>query len=67
MLLVFRYAFGKILLVDFHVVYASGALYLFFIGIYYSKWRMVLKKIDEVIYQYADQKLEENREDHPIP
>ena len=67
LLLVFKYAFGQSLLKNFHVVYTSDALYLFFIGIYYSKWRMVLKKIDEVIYQYADQKLEENREDHPIP
>ncbi|WP_289723840.1 hypothetical protein [Robiginitalea aurantiaca] len=66
LLLVFRYAFGKSLLENFHVVYTSDALYLFFIGIYYSKWRMVLKKIDEVIYQYADQKLEENKEDSPI-
>ena len=66
LLLVFRYAFGTSLLATFHVVYTSDALYLFFIGIYYSKWRMVLKKIDEVIYQYADQKLEENKEDSPI-
>ena len=66
LLIVFRYAFGKYLLENFHVVYTSDALYLFFIGVYYSKWRMVLKKIDEVIYQYADQKLEETREDHPI-
>ncbi|MDX1314452.1 MAG: hypothetical protein R3356_03030 [Eudoraea sp.] len=66
-LLILRYAFGKNLLEELHVVYASDAIYLFLIGMYYSKWRMLLKKIDAVIYEFAEKKLDEKNESRGAP
>lgn len=54
--LVFRFFVGALVLKSFHVVDVSDALYLLFIGIYFSKWRVVLEKIDSIIYEYAFKK-----------
>ena len=51
-----RFYLGKLVLQSFHVIFISDAIYLFFIGLYYSKWRVVLNKIDTVIYNYANKK-----------
>jgi hypothetical protein len=51
-LLIFvRFIIGRRLLESFHVIEISDALYLFFIGIYYTKWKVIIKQIDELYYQ----------------
>ncbi len=35
-----------------HIVWFSDALYLFFIGLYYSKILIIQKQIDELVYKY---------------
>ena len=56
LLLLLRFVFGKSLLESIHVLWAADALYLFFIGIYRSKWKGIVKQIDEVIYDWAARK-----------
>ena len=51
-LFVVRHFVGKTLLESFHVIWATDALYLFFIGIYRAKWQGILNQIDEMIYKY---------------
>jgi hypothetical protein len=53
-LIILRFTIGKRLLQAFDVKYASDALYLLFIGIYYSRWRILMEKIDNLVYKYAD-------------
>ncbi len=64
LLLLIRFAIGHRLLEKLEVVYASDALCLIFIGIYYAKWRTVLKKIDALVYDYAAKRKAEKSEEH---
>jgi hypothetical protein len=50
-LLSLRFFAGKYLLESFHVIWATDALYLFFIGIYRAKWKGILQQIDDLIYE----------------
>ncbi len=51
-LLIFaRFVIGRHVLAYFHVIQISDALYLFFIGIYYTKWKVIINQIDELYYQ----------------
>ena len=50
-LLFVRFFAGKNLLESFHVIWATDALYLFFIGIYWAKWKGILRQIDELIFK----------------
>lgn len=61
--IVIRWALAKTILEKLEVVYISNAIYLFFMGLYYSKWRLVMKKIDEVVYEFAEKKHMERKED----
>jgi hypothetical protein len=51
LLIVVRFIIGRRVLESFHVIEISDALYLFFIGVYYTKWKVIIKQIDEVYYQ----------------
>ena len=51
LLIVVRFIIGRRVLESFHVIEISDALYLFFIGIYYTKWKVIIKQIDELYYQ----------------
>ena len=51
LLIVVRFIIGRRVLESFHVIEISDALYLFFIGIYYTKWKVIIKQIDEAYYQ----------------
>ena len=51
LLIVLRFIIGRRVLESFHVIEISDALYLFFIGIYYTKWKVIIKQIDELYYQ----------------
>jgi len=46
-----RFIIGRQVLESFHVIEISDALYLFFIGIYYTKWKVIINQIDELYYQ----------------
>ena len=50
-LLLLRFLIGKPILESIHIAKVSDALYLFFIGIYYSKWRILLRQIDGIYYK----------------
>jgi len=52
LLLILRFFAGKLILLDFDVIWTSDALYLFFIGIYYSRRRDMAKQIDERVYTF---------------
>lgn len=52
LLLFLRFTYGIAFLESMHVVWASDALYLFFIGVYRSKWKGMVKQIDEIIYRW---------------
>lgn len=49
-LLLIRYILGKTMLEYINIVWTTDALYLLFIGIYYSKWKTIIRKIDNYIY-----------------
>ena len=49
-LLVIRFFAGKLLLAEFNIVWVTDALYLLFIGIYYSNIKRVIREIDERVY-----------------
>jgi len=51
LLIVVRFIIGRRVLESFHVIEISDALYLFFIGIYYTKWKVIINQIDELYYQ----------------
>ena len=51
LLILVRFIIGRRVLESFHVIEISDALYLFFIGIYYTKWKVIIKQIDELYYQ----------------
>ena len=52
LLILFRFVYGLSFLESMHVVWASDALYLFFIGVYRSKWKGMVRQIDEIAYQW---------------
>jgi len=51
LMIVVRFIIGRQVLESFHVIEISDALYLFFIGIYYTKWKVIINQIDELYYQ----------------
>ncbi len=51
MLLLGRFIIGPYILKALHFVWASDALLLFFIGIYRSKWQVIIKQIDDMFYR----------------
>ncbi len=58
LLLLFRYFAGNLILEEFNVIWATDALYLFFIGIYFSKVKSMFKQVDEHVYAYFFDKSE---------
>ena len=52
LLILFRFVYGISFLESMHIVWASDALYLFFIGVYRSKWKGIVRQIDEIVYQW---------------
>jgi hypothetical protein len=55
-LLSFRFFWGRQILDFANVLYATDALYLLFIGIYWSKWKSTLRQMDEIIYGWLSNK-----------
>ncbi|WKK65082.1 hypothetical protein [Lutimonas zeaxanthinifaciens] len=51
-LLLFRFFVARQFLEVAHVVYASDAVYLFFIGLYRSKIKGLIFQIDEIVYRW---------------
>ena len=54
-----RFFAGAWVLEEFHVIYFSDALYLFFIGMHYSRVHSSARQIDEMVYQYVIKKRRE--------
>lgn len=52
LLLIVRYFAGQLIMEQFNVIWATDAVYLLFIGIYFSKVKTMLKQVDENIYTY---------------
>ncbi len=51
LLLLIRLLLGPYILKSFHLVHISDAISLFFIGIYMSKWKVIMKQMEELIYR----------------
>lgn len=51
-LLVVRFFLGRILLLEFSVVWIMDAIYLFFIGIYFAKLKGLLRQVNEKFFIY---------------
>jgi uncharacterized membrane protein len=49
-LLSMRFIWGRSILQYANILWATDALYLFFIGIYWSKLKSMVKQMDEIIY-----------------
>ncbi len=49
-LLAIRFFVGKLILAEFNIVWVTDALYLLFIGIYYSNIKRIIREIDERVY-----------------
>ena len=49
-LLAIRFFVGKLILAEFNIVWVTDALYLLFIGIYYSNMKRIIREIDERVY-----------------
>lgn len=49
-LITIRFIIGEKLLEKFHVILVTDALNLFFMGIYYSKWKVIMQQIDNLYY-----------------
>lgn len=45
-----RFFAGEIILKELNVVWTADAIYLLFIGIYYSKIKSIIRQIDERVY-----------------
>lgn len=56
LLLGFRHFAGRIILEQFNVVWIVDAIYLIFIGIYYSRLKNIINQIDERLYLYLIEK-----------
>ena len=50
LLLLIRFIWGRHMLDVANVVWATDALYLIFIGIYWSQWKSMVRQMDEIIY-----------------
>lgn len=57
LLLILRYFAGKIILEQYNVIWASDALYLIFIGVYFAKIKSIFRQIDEHLYAFFHKKL----------
>jgi len=51
-LLLVRFIYGITLLEAINIVWASDALYLFFIGLYRSKCKGLISQFDEIVYKW---------------
>ena len=51
-LVLFRHTIGIEVLEFEHFVWAADALYLIYIGIYRSKWKGIVRQIDDVVYKF---------------
>jgi uncharacterized membrane protein len=56
LLIFFRFIAGKWLLEELHVVWPADAMYLFFIGIYRTRWKSIVHQVDEKVYQFLAKK-----------
>ncbi|MEE4264066.1 MAG: hypothetical protein V2I56_15365 [Desulfobacteraceae bacterium] len=56
LLLSIRFVWGRSILEFADVMWTTDALYLFFIGIYWSKWRGMVRQMDEIIYGWLSVK-----------
>ena len=56
LLLSIRFVWGRQLLEFAHVVWTTDALYLIFIGIYWSKWKSMIRQMDNIIYGWLSSK-----------
>ena len=56
LLLSIRFVWGRSLLGFADVMWTTDALYLYFIGIYWSKWRGMVRQMDEIIYGWIREK-----------
>ena len=56
LLLGFRHFAGRIILEQFNVIWIADAIYLVFIGIYYSRLKNIINQIDERVYLYLIEK-----------
>lgn len=56
-LVLLRLVYGLGFLESMHIVWASDALYLFFIGIYRAKWKGIVNQIDEIVYELYTNRL----------
>lgn len=52
-LFLFRLVISPYLLNALHMVHASDALLLFHMGVYRSKWQVIIKQVDEMVYRYV--------------
>jgi hypothetical protein len=50
-LIAIRFIVGPMVLKALHFVWISDALLLFFVGIYRSKWQVIIKQIDDIFYR----------------
>ena len=51
-LIMLRFVLGSWILDKMHVAWPADALYLFFIGLYRSRWKSIVNQIDERVYQF---------------
>ena len=56
LLLSIRFVWGRQILDFADVLWTTDALYLIFIGIYWSKWKSMLRQMDEIIYGWLSNK-----------
>ena len=56
LLLALRFLWGRQLLETAHVVWTTDALYLVFIGIYWSRWKSIVIQMDEIVYGWLSSK-----------
>ena len=55
-LLSIRFVWGRQILDVAHVAWTTDALYLIFIGIYWSKWKSMVRQMDDIIYGWLSSK-----------
>lgn len=51
LIILLRFVVGRKILEAFSVLWTTDALFLFFIGVYKSKWKIILKQIDNIYYE----------------
>ena len=62
--MILRFFAGVLILDKFSVIWATDALYLIFIGVYYTRRRDMIKQIDERVYSYLFEKENKEKESH---